>query len=91
MNRLVRGKPRVKHAFTRLSELRPIGLVIDNDAFFLGRAERLAALAARGAVPSIFQYRAFVAAGGLMSYGPSILESLRMMTSYISQAGRQFS
>jgi ABC-type uncharacterized transport system substrate-binding protein len=72
-------------AFTRLSELRPIGLVIDNDAFFLGRAERLAALTARGAVPSIFQYRAFVAAGGLMSYGPSILESLRMMTSYISR------
>jgi ABC-type uncharacterized transport system substrate-binding protein len=72
-------------ACTRLSELRPIGLVIDNDAFFLGRAERLAALTARGAVPSIFQYRAFVAAGGLMSYGPSILESLRMMTSYISR------
>jgi len=72
-------------AFTRLSELRPIGLVIDNDAFFLGRAERLAALTARAAVPSIFQYRAFVAAGGLMSYGPSIRESLRMMTSYISR------
>ena len=72
-------------AFTRLSELRPIGLVIDNDAFFLGRTERLAALTARGLLPSIFQYRAFVAAGGLMSYGPSILESLRMMTSYISR------
>ena len=33
-------------AFTRLSELRPIGLVIDNDGFFLGRTERLAALTA---------------------------------------------
>ena len=39
-------------AFTRVSELRPIGLVIDNDGFFLGRTERLAALTARGALPS---------------------------------------
>ena len=62
-----------------------LGFVIDNDGFFLGRTERLAALTARGLLPSIFQYRAFVAAGGLMSYGPSILESLRMMTSYISR------
>ena len=72
-------------AFTRLSELRPIGLVIDNDGFFLGRTERLAALSARNALPSVFQYRAFVAAGGLMSYGPNILESLRMTTSYIGR------
>jgi putative tryptophan/tyrosine transport system substrate-binding protein len=46
-------------------------LVIGTDQFFISRGEQLALLAARYAVPTIFQYREFAAAGGLASYGGS--------------------
>ena len=52
-------------------ELQAGGLVIGTDAFFISRSEQLAALAVRHAVPAIFQFREFAAAGGLMSYGGS--------------------
>jgi putative ABC transport system substrate-binding protein len=47
-------------------------LVIDTDAFFISRSKQLGGLALGHAVPSIFQYRQFVAEGGLMSYGTPI-------------------
>ena len=43
--------------------------MIGSDLFFTSRSEQLAALAVRHAVPSIYQFREFVAEGGLMSYG----------------------
>ena len=57
-------------------------LVISTDAFFVSRAERLGALALRNAVPTIFQDRPFVAAGGLMSYGSSTPDSYRLAGIY---------
>jgi len=47
-------------------------LVINSNAFFAPRMEQLAALAARHALPTIFPYREFALAGGLMSYGSSL-------------------
>ena len=47
------------------------GLVVSTDAFFNGRRNQLVALAARHAVPAIYERREFTAAGGLISYGPS--------------------
>ena len=55
--------------FATLVQLRAGALVIGPDTFFNSRSEQLAALTLRHAVPAIFQYRPFVAAGGLMSYG----------------------
>jgi ABC-type uncharacterized transport system substrate-binding protein len=57
--------------FANLAQLRPGALVIGIDGFFIGRNEQLATLAARHALPAIFQDHAFAAAGGLMSYGGS--------------------
>src|SRR5262249_61131423 len=54
-----------------LSKLRPATMVIAPDALFISRNEQLAALTVRHAVPAIAQFRAFAAAGGLMSYGGS--------------------
>ena len=51
--------------FANLVQLRAGGLVIGSDSFFTSRSEQLAALAARHAVPTLFEYRRFVAAGGL--------------------------
>jgi putative ABC transport system substrate-binding protein len=57
--------------FATLAQLRAGGLVIGPDGVFISRSQQLAALALRHGVPSIFQFREFAAAGGLMSYGGS--------------------
>src|SRR5205823_2027582 len=69
-------------AFTSLRELRAGALVIGTDAFFISRGEQLALLAARYAVPTIFQYREFAAAGGLVSYGGSGSDPTRQVGIY---------
>ena len=51
-------------AFTTLSQARAGGLVIGTDGFLVSQSAQLAALAVRHALPAIFQYRAFVTAGG---------------------------
>ena len=69
-------------AFVKLVQLRASGLVIGTDLFFNTRSEQLAALTVRHAVPTVFQYREFVAAGGLMSYGGSIADPYRLVGVY---------
>jgi putative tryptophan/tyrosine transport system substrate-binding protein len=69
-------------AFATLVRLRAGGLIIGNDPFFISRSEKLAALALRHAVPTIFQFRAFAAAGGLMSYGSNLTDLYRQAGVY---------
>ena len=68
--------------FASLVQMRAGALVINNDAFFLSRTEQLAALTVRHAVPPIFAYREFTAAGGLMSDGGSLTEAYRLTGVY---------
>ena len=65
-------------AFASLARLRAGGLVIGADAFFVSRSKQLAALTLRHGVPAIHQFRAFVAAGGLMSYGSNLTDAYRL-------------
>jgi len=60
--------------FARFAQTSAGALVIGSDLFFTSRSERLAALGLRHAVPSIYQFREFAEAGGLMSYGGSITD-----------------
>src|SRR5262245_18709785 len=53
--------------------------------FFTANRERLVSLAARHKLPTIYQVREFAEAGGLMSYGPSVIEASRQVGLY---AGR---
>ena len=69
-------------AFASLAQLQAGGLVIGGDAFFVSRSEQLAALALRHAVPAIYQFRAFAAAGGLMSYGGDLMDAYRFAGVY---------
>src|SRR5262249_39590428 len=71
--------------FEAVGQRRPSGLVIGADAFFSSHSKRLAELAVRYAVPAIFEYREFAAAGGLMSYGGSFTGAYRQAGIY---AGR---
>jgi putative ABC transport system substrate-binding protein len=59
-------------AFATLSQQRVGGVLVLSSNFFNRHAEQVAALAARHALPAIFQFREFVLAGGLMSYGSSL-------------------
>ena len=68
--------------FTSLVQLRAGGLVIGTDALFNSRSEQLAALAIRHAMPAIYQFREFVSAGGLMSYGTTIVDTYRPLGVY---------
>jgi ABC-type uncharacterized transport system substrate-binding protein len=69
-------------AFASVAQLRAGGLVISSDSFFYSRSAQLARLAIRHAVPTIFGFREFVAAGGLMSYGGTLTESFRWVGVY---------
>ena len=71
--------------FAKLTELRASGLVIGGDAFFTRHVKQLAALTVHHAVPAIYLYREFAAAGGLMSYGVNISDTHRLIGIY---AGR---
>ena len=69
-------------AFATLIPLRVGGLAIVNDVFIITREEQLAALALRHRVPTIFQTRASVVAGGLMSYAGSASDAYRQAGVY---------
>ncbi len=74
--------------FASLAQLRAGGLVIAADGFFISQSQRLAALTIRHAVPTIFQFRAFAAAGGLISYGGSNTDSYRQAGAYTGRVLR---
>jgi putative ABC transport system substrate-binding protein len=65
-------------SLANLVQLRAGGLVIGSDAFFTSRSEQLAALAARHAVPTVYENRRFVAAGGLAAYSGDIADAYRL-------------
>ena len=72
-------------AFATLVELHAGALFLGGDPFFFSRREQFLALASRHAVPVIYTWREFTAAGGLISYGVRVTDSFRQAGSY---AGR---
>jgi putative ABC transport system substrate-binding protein len=72
-------------AFAALVQMRVGALVVTAEPFFNARRAEIVALAARHAIPAIYPRREFVAAGGLMSYGPNLTEVYRQQGVY---AGR---
>jgi putative ABC transport system substrate-binding protein len=72
-------------AFATLVQQHADALLISGDSFFTSRLGQLAVLAARHAVPAIYESSEFAAAGGLISYGPSLTGSWRQAGAYVGR------
>jgi putative tryptophan/tyrosine transport system substrate-binding protein len=75
----------IDQGFAALGQLKADAVVIQPDVFFTSRDEQFGALAVRYAVPTISMYRPFVAAGGLVSYGPSEWDNYRLVGHYVGK------
>ena len=72
-------------AFSTVVQQRSGALLVCASPFFNNRREQLVVLAARHAVPAIFEWRDFAVAGGLMSYGTSLADAYRQVGVYAGQ------
>src|SRR5262245_3549058 len=71
--------------FDSLSERRVGALLLGADAFYGGRVEQIVSLAARHKMPAIYYRREFAEAGGLASYGASVVDSYRQTGVYVAR------
>jgi putative ABC transport system substrate-binding protein len=75
----------IEAAFAQLAEQRAKALFVTTDAFFFSQRSRLIGLANHHAIPTIFDRREFVEAGGLMSYGGSVTDIYRLAGGYVGR------
>src|SRR5215467_1860619 len=75
----------IEAAFARFVQQHINAILVAGDAFFLSRRDQLIAAAARHAIPTSYQLREFVAAGGLITYGTDLIDAYRLAGVY---AGR---
>jgi ABC-type uncharacterized transport system substrate-binding protein len=75
----------INEAFATFSHERPDALFVALDAFFNSRRVQLVNLASRYTMPATFVFREFVEVGGLMSYGPDIVDAYRQMGIYVGR------
>jgi putative ABC transport system substrate-binding protein len=76
------SEPEFAIAFAKFRARQIDALLIGNDALFNSRRSQLVALAGRYGIPTIYPLREFAEAGGLMSYGPSLVDAYRQAGIY---------
>jgi putative ABC transport system substrate-binding protein len=72
----------IEAAFASFAGERPDALFVGNSPFFVARRVQLAQLAARHAIPAIYQDRLHAEVGGLISYGASLTDTYRQAATY---------
>jgi putative tryptophan/tyrosine transport system substrate-binding protein len=72
-------------AFADLASFQAGALVVGADPFFNARRNQIVALAARYSLPAIYEWREFVDAGGLISYGPSLTGVYHQLGTYVGR------
>jgi putative tryptophan/tyrosine transport system substrate-binding protein len=75
----------IEGAFKSLVQAGTRALLVGNDTFFSARVEQVAELAARYAIPTMYSLREFVLAGGLISYGASLVEAYQQVGVYVGK------
>ena len=69
-------------AFQRLPQLHVDTLIVSADLFLLSQYQRIVAAAAQYNLPTMYPWREYVSAGGMVSYGPSLFEAYRLVGVY---------
>jgi putative ABC transport system substrate-binding protein len=75
----------IDRVFATLVQQRAGALLVPAEAFFFVRRDQLITLAARNAIPTIFGYREFPVAGGLISYGASLADAYHQQGLYVGK------
>ena len=75
----------LESSLASLLQQRISGLLVNPDPYFDTRRERITAFAAQHRLPAMYQFREYAAAGGLISYGPSITDSYRQAGVYVGR------
>jgi len=74
-----------ERALEAIAQMSEVGLVVANDGFLNSQRVRLVEFTKRHGIPAAFANREFVEAGGLMSYGPSLIEAYRQAGGYVGR------
>jgi putative ABC transport system substrate-binding protein len=81
----IRAPEDFESAFATISRARVMGVVIMPDPIFISQRQRIADLAIKNRLPTLFARRENAEAGGLISYGPSLPDQFRHATSYVDR------
>jgi putative ABC transport system substrate-binding protein len=81
----VRSALEIDNAFAGLNQRRPDALLVMSSAFFNSRRNQIVQLAARQAIPAMYEHRLYAMAGGLISYGTDLNEVYRQAGIYTGQ------
>jgi putative ABC transport system substrate-binding protein len=81
----VRSPSDLDEAFASMSRARAIGVIVLPEPLMLGERQRIADLAIRHRLPTIFARRENVEVGGLMCYGASLPDQYRHVASYVGR------
>lgn len=75
----------IRTGFGRMAKERADAVLITSDAFFFGQLKQIAAIAVQNRLPSIYGSREYAEVGGLMGYGPNLLEVYRRAAFYVDR------
>jgi ABC-type uncharacterized transport system substrate-binding protein len=81
----VRDAAEIEHAVTAFAGIPNGGLIVTASALAVGNRELILMLAARHKLPTVYWERFFVAAGGLISYGPNFIDQFRRSAGYVDR------
>jgi putative ABC transport system substrate-binding protein len=81
----VRDAAEIERALVTIANEQAGGLIVVPDIFTVANRGLIAALAAKHRVPAIYPNSFFVTAGGLMSYGPDVIDVFRRSASYVDR------
>ena len=76
------NEAQIEETFAAAAQQRIAALIMSSDAFFTNRRNQVATLAARYTIPTIYAWREYVTAGGLLSYGNSLTDGYRRVGVY---------
>jgi len=81
----VRAVDDFERVFAATNKQRPDGLYVPGGPLMTGNQKRIAGLALKSQLPSVYDRRGFVDAGGLMSYGADIADNYRRVATYVDR------